>query len=793
MVDKKKALLIVLAIAVLLPVFVQTADAKPYQEIKGNQRITYGQDYVKYENLDSLLTSARTDILPYKKLYDYSDWQYDYYVNYKLFQNASIVKLETFGSGSYIFNKNTCTYDLYDGGKIINGVVPYVKDITYTVKGKAANATTWTSINSVNNAACSVSVQTTENSVKLTGTKTAAAGTFQIELNHKAGKGIKETLRAYNNNPAWTNHNVGFTQTITVPKIIKFGNTYYDLSQYNNTSFGRTWIENNQAKLIKMSNNLFYDFGIGYDNLYDVKVIWDGTKAKLIMNYLYYNTIVPYQQWVEVDPIFSTGDFQDGSVYGGPAAASANCGATFGVNNTNSRILKRASGDGASADTCQGAYVRYNVASIPDGADITFAKLNYTQSWNSGTPQSCTWVYLSLTGGPQGNQATYDNIVLRTGSNFTYINRTDTTCVSNGVNNIYFNQTAWDLFERDIRAGGDNKIDIGWFFNSLVRPAALVLTDDNRLETSALTLYWSVTYPNAVTSLTVGNVTVGGADLAWTAPALNGGTLSGYRINYTTPYGAPTSVLVSNTGSATTRYTISTLNEATPYSVRVSAILSTGVGNITSAAIANFTTVDTGSADYTIGSFDFNATNTDTVDITFLEIESSPMVTRLNVTYPRSWSSPTCDFSYVTAGTNQTYSLAGNIISSTQKRQQFTFYNSSNDIINAYCQNTADRTQNGRYTMTQTFGSIPILDLIANFRNGEYGTAGMFGAIDLVTLIALILSMIGFNRVNESVGIVFSIVMMGFLSYFEVVQWYVIMSAAISLVALVTLFSTRKQ
>lgn len=303
--------------------------------------------------------------------------------------------------------------------------------------------------------------------------------------------------------------------------------------------------------------------------------------------------------------------------------------------------------------------------------------------------------------------------------------------------------------------------------------------------------YLTPAKPDAVTTLVAGNVTISTATLAWDQPALNGETLLGYRINYTTPHGQPTTVLVNNSGSSSTRYSVSDLNDGTQYSFRVSALTAAG-GNITSGTIANITTIDTGSASYTPGSFDFNATNTNVVPITFLRTDINTTHTTLNVTYPRSWSSPYCDLSYQILQDNQTYSLNGPHISSTHDRDQFTFINLTNDIVDVYCANTADSSENGRYVLSQLSGSIPILELIANFRDGDYGTAGMFGAIDLITLVSLIIAMIGFNRVNESVGMVFALIMTGFLSYFEVIQWYTTMMSGIALVVMLVFVTTRK-
>ena len=64
--------------------------------------------------------------------------------------------------------------------------------------------------------------------------------------------------------------------------------------------------------------------------------------------------------------------------------------------------------------------------------------------------------------------------------------------------------------------------------------------------------------------------------------------------------------------------------------------------------------------------------------------------------------------------------------------------------------------------------------------------------MDLIIVFEVIVSMIGFNRVNESVGVILSVVMIGALSVFQIIQWETTFTASLALVVLWAYTNTRK-
>ena len=291
--------------------------------------------------------------------------------------------------------------------------------------------------------------------------------------------------------------------------------------------------------------------------------------------------------------------------------------------------------------------------------------------------------------------------------------------------------------------------------------------------------------PDPVDDLSSPSLTVSSVDLTWTQPSLNGYSLEGYRINYTTPYGTPSTILVNNTNSSAVAYTVSGLSYATQYSFRVAPW--TGAGTNANGNILNVTTEG---STFEVGSLAVNQTNTDIVDFRFVRTDLNETAVQLDVVYPNTFD-PACDLYYKFARINQTYNnLTQTTYSSGFDYSRFTFYNVTNEIIDVDCWDQNNLASDGRYEIT--WSQFPLQDQVEDFRSGTYGTMGMFGVVDLITLFIVIISMIGFNRVNETVGAVFTIMILGALSYFEIIILPSLIFGALAIIIVFTVASTRK-
>jgi hypothetical protein len=249
-------------------------------------------------------------------------------------------------------------------------------------------------------------------------------------------------------------------------------------------------------------------------------------------------------------------------------------------------------------------------------------------------------------------------------------------------------------------------------------------------------------------------------------------------INGTTPEGEPVDVLVSNTGNSGVSYLLTGLVPSAEYSFRVSAITIHGT-NTTSAFIANATV----STLLEIGNITIdNSTNPETIPIAFNSYQVNSTTQDIQVVYDIDWALA-CDFSYKFAHTNTTYTGLVTTPAGTGKvYSNFTLINPDNEVIDIYCYDTNESTNNGSYRVQHSNLGIPLLNQVNDFQDGLLGTSGMFGALDLMTLIIVIVSMIGFNREHPIVGVSIMFTLIGVMGYYGFIQVPTIVLSAIILV-----------
>ncbi len=435
-----------------------------------------------------------------------------------------------------------------------------------------------------------------------------------------------------------------------------------------------------------------------------------------------------------------------------------------------------------SSQDCQRTFLEWDISSILPNAIITNVTI-IVDLPTVITPTPCD--VNAMTGQPSVKTDAQNWIDIGDGTNYITGN---TDCQTTGANQVF------DL-------GGNGILDVqtaidssqSWFAIGLLATTETIdaiheiSLDPAGTPPPTLEIEWNLGFVDAVTDLISTDIRGTGVTLSWSTPNTNG-TIVGYQINNTTPHNSNVATeLLSTTNSTSTTFDVSGLTGSTDYSFRIGARLS--IVNNASGNVLNITTDFDPIASFTAGTFNITTAGTDVRNFKFERIDLNTTAILLNVTYPNTFNT-TCNFHFKFAMVNQShFNLVDVPINAAEDEASFRFEGVDNEIIDVVC-NDENSNVTGDFLITQT--SFMILEQIQDFQSGAFGTMGKFGALDLITVFAVIASMIGFNRVNESVGVILSVIMIGALSVFQIIQWETTFTASLALVVLWAYTNTRK-
>ena len=738
------------------------------------QIVNEGPDYRTISNFDGSFTY---ETLPLR-LHDGITWQ-----SFILFEDSNLIQVET-GQGSYQIDKNTCEFSFWKRGFISGN--PIIPSDTYLAR-QSSDAVIWNEVSQINNAACQTAVIISGDDIEIQTIKSHALGEMKIRYIKEAGRDLKSQMEVTNTS-GLNDRYFSFFQIMQVPQLINFGGNQIDLATKNGTFYDRDFIINNKAKLVTLSEKVGYDFDKGFSNLLGITVLYDGVNTFLEFDYSNNAQILPDGETFVVDPVFTD---SAGSVKGvrDNLGSGANCA---GISVAFSDLRRLELHNTAFTDSCRYFGIQFNTTAldiIEPSITIRDVNMIFDVTLETFTPtvRDCDYVILEL------NQTGLTHAQLRTGlvpPAATY-GEDDGTC--RGVSNDKvenFTGTP-DMLTAVISNIQENVDDDEGFW-----PIGIMMTDYPDRSNCDCFRYFanfrlSITYdidggPDAVTDLIAGNTTGVTTDLAWSEPFLNG-TLSGYQINFTTPHGSPRTTIINDTGTNITRFMVSGLNQNTDYSFRVAVW--TNVTNNATGNIANITTIALGNV--TVGFVDIDAVNLDFRTWKFERTDLNSSAYSLSVIYPEAFNA-TCSFHFKFAMIDQNFSnLPTTETGLGELEAIFTFNNTASEVIDVLCIDENDSTNpEGIFLLTQS--NFLLLQQLEEFRDGTYGTMGNIGSIDLITVVGIIIAMIGFNRVNESVGYFFLIAILGALAFFSIIQWPVALLGIILVVGVLTYTSTRK-
>lgn len=195
------------------------------------------------------------------------------------------------------------------------------------------------------------------------------------------------------------------------------------------------------------------------------------------------------------------------------------------------------------------------------------------------------------------------------------------------------------------------------------------------------------------------------------------------------------------------------------------------------------------------GQQNFTATNPNQVSIYYKRIDVNSTSTNLFVIYPNNFNL-NCTMNFSVEQTNKTFITipSSPIPGSSNVQSLFVFTNTHNDIVTILCTDKSSGTS-ATYVLTETSNGVPnfpLIQFVKNFRSGQYGTHGQIGAIDIISLICIFVAMVGLSRVNEAAGIILATIVLGFLAFFQFIQWPTLLTGAIAVIIMIAVTSTKK-
>ncbi len=497
---------------------------------------TKGQNYDLVENF---ITGEANWVSHPERIMD-GGWQ-----NYALSNTAEKVIFNTNAVGSFVFDKDSCSYSIYENGFASpeTQIIPSVSAVaTYLNNGQWQNLP-------VNDEACTVTVDRYEDGVFLKSTKVITeditedvfisyTGTtenfygngtnsqftllqnsngtntgyfngetititgqvveeFTQELRLDINSGFKETFKVTHDG----NQELGISQTIHSGESITIGETVINIAELNGQSFDRQYLEDNQAQVFEIADQLNYDFDIGFQSLSNVNIIFDGD-YKVNLDY----ADGGFVNYLEIDPTFG---YTASSV---ETESSANC-STGQVSDATPYVGR----NGGTA--CYRVQHYWDISSIPDNTvSIDNVNVRYDVTYLESGGATISWKSIegniSTMTEAQRWSDTADGTLFLSGD-------TNTRTVANDyVVDLGINADSDLLSELSV----DNEWGIGVYSENEGT------YDLSRVQNAELEVTYTIpTTPQPPTGLTT--VTGIPIELDWTAPVDNGGSaITGYKV-----------------------------------------------------------------------------------------------------------------------------------------------------------------------------------------------------------------------------------------------------------------------
>lgn len=549
---------------------IQSAYAETVQGVNYNAQVTANPDGSQTVNWESI---------PYERLP--VDGKYQDYVFTDL---GYALEIRT-GSSKIQLDTSSCSFEFFskEGSSLfVDSLVSY---------NSIVDLYEWNEVSQINNATCEAYHDSSNHSLVA---KRYAAGIGFIEYKYIFDEGKWKTQLEATNLTSLTNRVFAFDQTIDLNRdTISFGGSQKNLDNFDGVTFDRTFLENNEAKVIDFLNNYNFDLDIAFDYLDSVTVFDTGAdSSKIVFHYMRNNDILLPNETLIIDPTFGY------TAANGYVFRMSDNGATTACSTTGQDIQTAViqvyfrDSDNAGFSCYNGAF-EWDISSIPGNAIIDDVTVRYDVDvvYPVTTPNDI--VLLTL------QPSTYSSSAANAKTLYDAVNAAATVYSDENTNF----ETAANDYTTDLGSTADSDVEdtylaLGWYSVAIRADGQIRETAGDKgsyVDISGASSWdLQITYhipppPDSITDLTLDSVTDTTANLSFTAPGLNGETLQNYTLRLDTPQTDTVTTFNQNTTSVF--FNVTGLVTGTGYSGQASAGTIGGY-NFTLANILNFTTLE---------------------------------------------------------------------------------------------------------------------------------------------------------------------------------------------------------
>jgi hypothetical protein len=477
------------------------------------------------------------------------------FVPYRIVEESDFIQVE-FNGGKIVFDKNSGASTIFQNGTSV------INSDSYMVRNAELNSDVWSFLD-VNDSPVTVNAIENDDNVIVTVTRQNNEGIFEIE--HIINSQIKTTAKF--TNLIYNNHKFAFTQTINLnDNIIELNDQTINLNDYIGQTFPREVLEQNQDLIIE-AKELFYNSGLGFENLWSVGIFDDN---RIALDYANVNqTQTAIGQTVELDPTWT----------------DSSTGRTLWVHA--STLHSTISSPGQSwysyhqGSTGYSVGAEYDTSAIPTSAIVSAAAFTSASTAYSGGGSGCELVSLSNSPTFYVNANSWSGLEGAVNSGSAYTSGTSFCLTGYWTDN--FNSNAISDFQSAISAG----TNVYWGFR-LNSPSGTAGYYNAQGATDVFTITYSLPVPDPPTN---GHIDpqqhANQLIIDWDAPA-SGTAPDGYKIDKSVSGGAYTT-LEPDSGNTITNITDGPgLLPNTNYSYRIWSLI--GATPSTTYATASGTT-----------------------------------------------------------------------------------------------------------------------------------------------------------------------------------------------------------